>query len=76
MLNHLRNILAQVAYTPVQTVKTVQNQSVGYNPFETGTLRVSYNQNYAVNKPVKGGFFAGYYNGKQNIVGRKLFVDA
>ena len=24
---------------------------------------------------VKGGYFAGYYNGKQNIVGRRLFVE-
>ena len=30
---------------------------------------------YAQNKPVKGGYFAGYYNGKQNIVGRRLFVE-
>ena len=31
--------------------------------------------NYGQNKPVAGGYFAGYYNGKQNIVGRKLFVE-
>ena len=31
---------------------------------------------FAVNKPVKGGYFAGYYNGKQNIVGRRLFIEA
>ena len=29
----------------------------------------------AWNKPVKGGYFAGYYNGKQNIVGRRLFIE-
>lgn len=45
------------------------------NPF------ISYNSNnfsnkfYAQNKPVKGGYFAGYYNGKQNIVGRRLFIE-
>ena len=33
------------------------------------------NQYYAQNRPVKGGYFAGYYNGKQNIVGRRLFVE-
>ncbi len=31
---------------------------------------------YAQNKPVQGGYFAGYYNGKQNIVGQRLFVEA
>jgi hypothetical protein len=31
---------------------------------------------YAKNNPVQGGYFAGYYNGKQNIVGQRLFVEA
>ena len=31
--------------------------------------------NYAKNRPVKGGYFAGYYNGKPNIVGQRLFVE-
>jgi hypothetical protein len=45
------------------------NPFVNYNgyQYESGT--------YAKNKPVKGGYFAGYYNGKQNIVGRRLFVE-
>lgn len=30
---------------------------------------------YAQNKPVQGGYFAGYYNGKANIVGQKLFIE-
>jgi hypothetical protein len=30
---------------------------------------------YARNLPVHGGYFAGYYNGKQNIVGTRLFVE-
>ncbi len=33
------------------------------------------NENYAKNTPVQGGYFAGYYNGKPNIVGRKLFIE-
>jgi len=31
---------------------------------------------YAKNNPVQGGYFAGYYNGKANIVGQRLFVEA
>ena len=27
------------------------------------------------NKPVAGGYFAGYYNNKPNIVGQRLFVE-
>ena len=35
----------------------------------------SKNDFYAKNKPVQGGYFAGYYNGKPNIVGTRLFVE-
>ena len=31
---------------------------------------------FAQNKPVQGGYFAGYYNGKANIVGKRLFIEA
>ena len=47
--------------------------SAGRNPF------VNYNgysaNSYAKNNPVRGGYFAGYYNGKQNIVGQRLFIE-
>ena len=36
------------------------------NPFAT----------YGQNRPVVGGYFAGYYNNRPNIVGRKLFIEA
>lgn len=76
----LVNFLTNVFQSPSVTVATpVVKQSTGNaysnNPF------VSYNGSnyssrfYAQNKPVKGGYFAGYYNGKQNIVGRRLFVE-
>lgn len=44
------------------------------NPFVT-TQNRSY-KSYAKNQPVQGGYFAGYYNGKANIVGQRLFVEA
>lgn len=44
------------------------------NPFVAQQNRNSYS--YAENKPVQGGYFAGYYNGKANIVGQRLFVEA
>ena len=49
--------------------------SYGNNPFVSYSSYNSDNASYAKNKPVKGGYFAGYYNGKQNIVGRRLFVE-
>ncbi len=44
------------------------------NPFVTSQ---SGNQfaNYGQNKPVPGGYFAGYYNNQPNIVGRRLFIE-
>lgn len=73
----LVQILSNVFQAPTVTTATpVHRQTTfGNNPF------VSYNGNnfssqyYAKNRPVKGGYFAGYYNGKQNIVGRRLFVE-
>ena len=35
------------------------------NPFEF----------YGQNRPVPGGYFAGYYNNQPNIVGRRLFIE-
>ena len=57
------------AVTPVRTSSSYDN-----NPF------VTYNGNtisnsYGKNKPVRGGYFAGYYNGRQNIVGQRLFIE-
>lgn len=77
MINRLRNMLSQVIYAPVsnQRVNT-KTSSTGYNPFENPFVQAPLRADYAVNKPVRGGYFAGYYNGKPNIVGRKLFIEA
>ena len=45
----------------------------GDNPFMATSFGSS--STYGKNQPVAGGYFAGYYNGKPNIVGRKLFVE-
>ena len=44
------------------------------NPFITSSS-YSKSEFYAKNKPVQGGYFAGYYNGKPNIVGQRLFIE-
>ena len=70
------NLLSQM-FVPQSTAVTVpvrnNNNPYSNNPF------VSYNgnnlNNYAKNSPVRGGYFAGYYNGKQNIVGQRLFIE-
>ena len=46
------------------------------NPFVSSDTQRNYYSSYAKNNPVQGGYFAGYYNGKANIVGQRLFVEA
>ena len=69
------NLLSQM-FVPQTTPATVPVRSS--NPYSNNPF-VNYNGNslntYAKNTPVRGGYFAGYYNGKQNIVGRRLFIE-
>ena len=51
---------------------------VSKNPFSNPFVTSETNgySSYAKNNPVQGGYFAGYYNGRANIVGKRLFVEA
>ena len=77
MAINIVNLLSK-AFMPNNVQKStalapVSNNPFG-NPFVTSNNRNNYS--YAKNNPVQGGYFAGYYNGKSNIVGRRLFVEA
>lgn len=71
----LSQVFAPVQQPAVSPVHVRTRSPYDNNPF------VNYNGNsytaekYGKNRPVKGGYFAGYYNGKQNIVGQRLFVE-
>lgn len=77
MVANIVNLLSRALTTSnVQkntSVSTVSSNPFA-NPFVTANAR-SY-RSYAKNNPVQGGYFAGYYNGKANIVGQRLFVEA
>ena len=45
------------------------------NPFGNPFIPDNATNYYGKNKPVRGGYFAGYYNGKPNIVGKRLFLE-
>ena len=79
------NLLSRVLTTPpaIQTgvIKKTNSRSASSNPFASGNPFVhSQNDNpfasYGQNRPVVGGYFAGYYNSQPNIVGRRLFIEA
>ena len=65
--------IAQPQLPQQQKVQPVESSNpFNPNPFVTTTIDMN---TYAKNRPVQGGYFAGYYNGKPNIVGRRLFVE-
>ena len=76
LVNFLSNVFQNPAgvSSTAPVVTHVSSNPYGNNPFVNYNGN-RYNQYYAQNKPVKGGYFAGYYNGKQNIVGRRLFIE-
>lgn len=79
MVTNLVNMFSQV-FAPLQVQKQAApsvSTSVSNNPFANPFMnaqRTSY-EFYGKNAPVKGGYFAGYYNGQPNIVGKRLFVE-
>jgi len=70
----LSNVLQSPQITSAPIIREASNP-YGNNPFVNYNSSNFSNRYYAQNRPVKGGYFAGYYNGKQNIVGRRLFVE-
>ena len=57
------------------SVATTQTTSIGGNPFGNPFVNSRSYTGYAKNRPVNGGYFAGYYNNKPNIVGQRLFLE-
>ncbi len=79
MINGLRNMLSQVLYAPSATsAQSVSSVNINSNPFMNPFMQQTTQRSvtYGVNRPVKGGYFAGYIDGRPNIVGRRLFIEA
>ncbi len=64
--------VAPLSKAPVSN-NPFSNSSENANPFLSTSFGTS--SFYGKNQPVEGGYFAGYYNGKPNIVGRRLFIE-
>ena len=80
MIQNLLGLISKTL-TPTQTTAITSVRPASSNPFAAPSTNpfmqsTSTSSNfYGKNQPVRGGYFAGYYNGKPNIVGRKLFVE-
>ncbi len=65
----------------VQTTAIQPTAKESANPFASSSSSMFFGSarnnspNYAKNRPIEGGYFAGYYNDKPNIVGRRLFIE-
>ncbi len=77
----LVNLLTRVLTTPAKYSNGV-TRAAGANPFASSSgnpFVTPHNSNpfanYGQNRPVPGGYFAGYYNNQPNIVGRRLFIE-
>ena len=81
IVNFLTRVLtAQPSFQSRQISKT-NSRSSSSNPFASNNPFVNSNSSnpfatYGQNRPVVGGYFAGYYNNQPNIVGRRLFIEA
>ena len=71
IVNLLTQVLSGQSVSVATPVRSTTASLSGRNPF----VNYSSANTYAKNNPVRGGYFAGYYNGKQNIVGQRLFIE-
>lgn len=74
LISQIANFLTPSTHatTPIAPPTIPTAQTVNGNPFLNNNN--TDNSIYGKNMPVPGGYFAGYHNGKPNIVGKKLFV--
>lgn len=82
MLTNLVSMITKSLSSTNQLAQISKTETKSYNPFKSDenvnpflTTSFGSSATYGKNQPVSGGYFAGYYNGKPNIVGRKLFIE-
>ena len=81
ILNLLSRVLTSQPAVQAGGINRTNTRSTSSNPFASNNPFVNSNRDnpfatYGQNRPVAGGYFAGYYNNQPNIVGRRLFIEA
>ena len=81
IVNFLSRVFTPVAPYQATEIRRTNTRSSSSNPFASNNPFVNSNREnpfatYGQNRPVVGGYFAGYYNNQPNIVGRRLFIEA
>lgn len=80
-VNLLSRVLLPSPTFQANGIQRTKPRGTSSNPFASGNPFVQSNHEnpfatYGQNRPVIGGYFAGYYNNQPNIVGRRLFIEA
>lgn len=81
MIGNLANMIGsqiQPQQSPISTQQPAIEKVGNPNPFNGNPFvnsKMANSATFGKNMAVPGGFFAGYYNGRPNIVGSKLFVE-
>jgi hypothetical protein len=78
MVANIVSLLSK-AFMPSAVNRTTAVRVTSSNPFANPFVtQASQNRfaSYAKNNPGQGGYFAGYYNNRPNIVGQRLFIEA
>ena len=82
MLSNLVSLISKSLASTSSVNGNLKVEKKEYNPFSQNEnnnpfLSTSFGSSsyYGKNQPVSGGYFAGYYNGVPNIVGRKLCIE-
>ena len=80
-VNLLSRVLIPNPTTQTNSISRTNTRSSSSNPFASNNPFVQSRHDnpfatYGQNRPVVGGYFAGYYNNQPNIVGRRLFIEA
>ena len=81
LVNFLSRVLTSQPSFQATEIRRTNTRSSSSNPFASNNPFVNSNHDnpfatYGQNRPVAGGYFAGYYNNQPNIVGRRLFIEA
>ena len=81
IVNFLTRVITSTPTFQAGEIRRTNTRSTSSNPFASNNPFVSANHDnffttYGQNRPVVGGYFAGYYNNRPNIVGRRLFIEA
>ena len=81
IVNFLARAITAAPTFQAGEIRRTNTRSSSSNPFASNNPFVSNNHDnpfatYGQNRPVVGGYFAGYYNNQPNIVGRRLFIEA